>query len=154
MAGAASNPTRQIQLMPKNNLASFQVQRILDGTATVKEFVKERLDLLKAEPENKERQDDLYNFCVEVLVTIEREREDKQRAQAAAKSGGRPYSTYGDPPYEHFKEEDKDLLIVCFAWLGMPEMCERVRKLMEWPLDKGVCADLRTPIERTGGIAR
>jgi hypothetical protein len=75
MPGAVSNPTGQTQLMPKKNLASFQVQRILDGTATVKEFVKERLDPLKAEPENKERQDDLYNFCVEVLVTIERERE-------------------------------------------------------------------------------
>jgi hypothetical protein len=36
----------------------------------------------------------------------------------------------------------------------MPEMCERVGKLMDLPLDKCVCADLRTPIERTGGIAR
>jgi hypothetical protein len=59
-------------LMPKKNLASFQVQRIKDVTATVKEYVKERLDPLKADPENKEKQDDLYDFCVEVMVTIER----------------------------------------------------------------------------------
>ena len=137
-------------LMPKKNLASFQVQRIKDVTATVKEYVKERLDPLKADPENRERQDDLYDFCVEVMVTIEREKEEEQRRQDAAKSDGRPYSKYGNRSYEHFKEEDKGLLIVCFAWLGMPEMCERVRKLMDWPPDKCVCADLRTPIERTG----
>jgi hypothetical protein len=137
-------------LMPKKNLASFQVQRIKDVTATVKEYVKERLDPLKADPENRESQDDLYDFCVEVMVTIEREKEEEQRRQDAAKSDGRPYSKYGNRSYENFKEEDKGLLIVCFAWLGMPEMCERVRKLMDWPLDKCVCADLRTPIERTG----
>jgi hypothetical protein len=112
---------------------------------------KERLDPLKAEPENKDKQDDLYNFCVELLVTIE---EEKRRAEEDAVEFANLYTRIGNRPYSTFKEEDKDLLVVCFAWLGMPEMCERVRKPMGLPLDKTVCHDLRAPIERTGGIAR
>jgi hypothetical protein len=121
-------------LMPKKNLGSFQIQRIREFTATVKQCVGEHLDPFKAEPENKDRHNDLLNFRVELLVTIEGG--ESRRAQDTAKFGRRPHSI--------FTEDDKCVLIVC----------ERTRKLMGFPLDKTVCSDLRTPIQRTGGIAR
>jgi hypothetical protein len=40
-------------LMPKKNLASFQIKQIQNVTATVKECVAERLNPFKADPEKK-----------------------------------------------------------------------------------------------------
>ena len=135
-------------LMPKKNLASFQIKQIQNVTATVKKCVAERLNPFKADPENKDKKDDLYDFCVELLITIEGE---KRRAEEDAVKFA---NLYAYRPHSTFKEDDKGLLVVCFAWIGMPEMCERVWKLMDLPLDKTICHDLRAPIERTGGIAR
>jgi hypothetical protein len=56
--------------------------------------------------------------------------------------------------FSGYSAEDQSVLIICFAWLGMPEMCEAVRKLMHDPIEDNFFAELREPIQRSGGIMR
>jgi hypothetical protein len=66
-----------------------------------------------------------------------------------------PVPWYGDKlrsGFSGFSMEDQSVLIICFAWLGMPEMCEAVQKLMQDAMDDAFFAELREPIQRSGGI--
>jgi hypothetical protein len=67
------------------------------------------LDSFQGRPENKDKKDDLYDFCVELLITIEGE---KRRAEEDAVKFA---NLYAYRPHSTFKEDDKGLLVVCFA---------------------------------------
>lgn len=130
--------------MPKQNFVSFTIKRILQRNAKVKDCAKERLDPLKAEPENEEKRTDLLNFNQDLWRTMVEE--DRKSAMFTSKHG-----------WKHaprFNADEKGVLIVCFAWLGMSEMCEMVRVSMEDPVPVTIFEELRDPIQRSGGILR
>jgi hypothetical protein len=129
-------------LMPKQNFVSFTVKRISQRDATVKDCAKERLDPFKAEPENEDRKSDLLNFCQ--VLSKQMRKEDRKSSRMVSRYEGKPHS--------RFNADEKSVLIVCFAWLGLPEMCETVRMSMHDAIEDTVFAELRKPIQRSGGI--
>jgi len=131
-------------LMPKKNLVPFAMYCIEEGSMTIVESVRERLDLFKPEPDNVARRKDLLKFSLALWDKIKGA--DAQSANVVSSYGGKSYSRYGP--------DEKGALIVCFAWLGMPEMCEEVRKSMNGPIPLHVYKDLRVPIQQSGGIVR
>jgi hypothetical protein len=132
-------------LMPKKKLNSFTIKRIQQGNATVEDTARARLKIFKAEPENEKRRSDLLDFA-----------QDVYRAMKEEDSGTpQPVPWYGDKlrsGFSGFSMEDQSVLIICFAWLGMPEMCEAVQKLMQDAMDDAFFAGLSEPIQRSGGI--
>jgi hypothetical protein len=132
-------------LMPKKKLNSFTIKRIQQGNATVEDTARARLKIFQAEPENEKRRSDLLDFA-----------QDVYRAMKEEDSGTpQPVPWYGDKlrsGFSGFSMEDQSVLIICFAWLGMPEMCEAVQKLMQDAMDDAFFAELREPIQRSGGI--
>ena len=131
-------------LIPKHRFDSFTVKRIFQRNANAKDCAKERLDPLKAELDNEEMRTNLLNFSQTLWrATIEKDRESAAMA-----------TKYEYKPRPRFEPDEKGVLIVCFAWLGMPEMCEIVRKSMQNPVPSTVFEELRDPIQRSGGISR
>jgi hypothetical protein len=131
-------------LMPKQKVNSFTIKRIQQGKATVKESAKVHLDLVKAEPENEERRKTLLDFS-QALLDVMKEEDSKRSVSISWYRGYTNFSV---------RDDDKSFLVVCFAWLGMPEMCEMARKSMHDAMKVTVFAELREPIQRLGGIMR
>jgi hypothetical protein len=126
-------------LMPKQNRTTFTMQCIDQGSMTTAECVNEWLDPVKAEPDNEARKEELLRFSLALLDTM-------QKDLANSANGGRRSSPFGPP--------QRFALIVCFAWLGMPEMCEEVLKFTHRPSLKYLWGQLRAPIRQSGGIMR
>jgi hypothetical protein len=131
-------------LMPKQKVNSFTIKRIQHGKATVKESAKVHLDLVKAEPENEERRKALLDFS-QALLDVMKEEDSKRSVSISWYRGYTNFSV---------RDDDKSFLVVCFAWLGMPEMCEMARKSMHDAMKVTVFAELREPIQRLGGMMR
>jgi len=129
--------------MPRQKSITFTIKRIQQGTTTVRESTKALLDLFKAEPEDEKRRNDLLIVAQAIYDAME-ERYSGTRY---------PVPWYGSQLHSGFGRDDYSVLIICFAWLGMPEMCEMVRKSRHHPLPNAVFAELREPIKRSGGTA-
>jgi hypothetical protein len=126
-------------LMPKKNLTTFTMYCIRQGSMTTGECINEWLNPLKAEPESEEKRQDLLKFSVALL--------GEMRKDLADSADGKTQSPiYGSAA--------KRALIVCFAWLGMPEMCEEILKFPQLPDLEYLGGILRAPIRQSGGIMR
>jgi hypothetical protein len=106
---------------------------------TTAECMNEWLNPVKAEPDNEARKEELLKFSLALLETM-------QKDLAMTANGVRKGSPFG-PPQE-------SALIVCFVWLGMPEMCQEVLKFTHCPSLGYLWRDLRVPVLRSGGIMR
>jgi hypothetical protein len=124
-------------LMPKKNLTTFTMYCVVQGSMAIAECVNERLNPLKAEPENKAKREDLSEFSSALLATMKRDRPDNGETQSSV-----------------FGPAEKGALIVCFAWLGMPEKCEEVLEFTQLPILGYLWEDLRAPIRQSGSIMR
>jgi hypothetical protein len=126
-------------LMPKQNRTTFEMHCIEQGSMTTAECMNEWLNPVKAEPDNEARKEELLKFSLALLETM-------QKDLAMTANGVRKGSPFG-PPQE-------SALIVCFVWLGMPEMCQEVLKFTHCPSLGYLWRDLRVPVLRSGGIMR
>lgn len=133
--------------MPNENFISFMVKQVLHGTVKAESCARKLLDAYNVNPEDKKSSGDLRRLCTALAF----EMQTKEMLDLSIRTGSIIHRSRRD---WHMNDYDKSWLVVCCAWLDMPDICERIQKTMSQAIPESFFEELRYPIMRSGKFSQ